>query len=269
MEPAIGVALLWLAFGATHVGLTTSTIRGPLAARCGERGFSLLFSSVSMVCFGLLVTYYAAHRFEGAASLALVEIPALRAALIVLLAAGVVLMTASFATYDRSPYAVLGSGSFRPPRGLERVTRHPFFAGLVLFSAAHSLLATRLAGAVFAAGFGAVALVGALHQDRKLLVRLGRPFAVYLEATSFVPFAAALAGRQQIVWRELPYRSMAAGLGLVVVLRAAHEGIFAYGGAVFLSATVASVVSILAQSLRRSRGLPADRSASVESRRVS
>src|SRR5439155_441468 len=38
----------------------------------------------------------------------------------------------------------------RAPRGVERVTRHPFFVGVALLASAHVLFATRLVGVVLA-----------------------------------------------------------------------------------------------------------------------
>src|SRR2546426_132095 len=88
-----------------------------------------------------------------------------------------------------------------------------------LFSLARVLLATRLVGAVFQAGIATVMMVGAWHQDRKLLVLRGRPYEAYLAATSAVPFVAILAGRQRLVWRELPYGALAACAAIAVSLR--------------------------------------------------
>ena len=51
--------------------------------------------------------------------------------------------------YWKSPPMVLQT-SVREPVGLERITRHPFFTGLVLVMGAHVLLAHRLSAAVFA-----------------------------------------------------------------------------------------------------------------------
>ena len=51
MEPVVGVMLLWLVFGGTHVGLATRPVRGALVARLGDKGFGVLFSAVSVVSF--------------------------------------------------------------------------------------------------------------------------------------------------------------------------------------------------------------------------
>ena len=142
---------------------------------------------------------------------------------------------------------------FPSPRGLERVTRHAFFAGLVIFSLAHALLATKLVGTVFLLGYAAVSALGAWHQDRKLLARFGEPFASYLRATSAVPFAAILSGRQQLVWRELPYVAIVGGVALAWGLRSIHEWIFAYGGAPFIAAVLGGVAVIGVVTLRQER----------------
>jgi uncharacterized membrane protein len=253
MEPAIVVALLWALFGAFHIGLATGSVRGRLVSRLGELGFSLLFSAFALTTASFVVVYYSQHRYEGAAGLALGTIPALRPVLVAVIVLSVAMMSGTFATYSRSPYAVLGDGEFPPPRGLERITRHPFFSGLVIFSLAHVLLATHLVGAAFVAGFGVIALVGMVHQDRKLKDRYGPAFVRYLASTSAVPFAAIIAGRQQMNWRELPAFQLAAGIMIAIALRAVHDSIFAHGGAPFLAVTVASVVLIMVQSLARRR----------------
>jgi uncharacterized membrane protein len=253
MQPDLVLVLCWTVFAAAHVCLGASPVRGRLVRQLGETGFTILFSSIAIALFALLIGYYAAHRFEGPAGLALGLIPAGRAVLIAAIVAGLALMAATFVTYDRSPYAVLGGGAFREPRGLERVTRHPFFVGLALFMGAHTLLATHRTGAVFAAGFVVLALGGAFMQDRKLLARHGERFARYLAATSVVPFAAILSGRQALRWRELPLKTLAAGALLAVPIRAVHNAIFAWGGAVFIGVVAAGSIIIMITSLRAAR----------------
>ena len=54
-----------------YVLLATQPVRSACVARLGERGFLALFSAVAVVGFTLLVRFYAAHRFEGPAGLAL------------------------------------------------------------------------------------------------------------------------------------------------------------------------------------------------------
>ena len=251
MEPVFAVMFTWLVFGGTHIGLATLGVRSRLVARFGEQGFAYFFSGIAALAFTLVVTTYASVRFEGLPGPALGAVPGVREALIALVVIGVVFMTATFAEYHEGPYeAGVEKRQFPPPRGLERVTRHAFFAGLVIFSLAHALLATKLVGTVFLLGYAAVSSIGAWHQDRKLLARFGEPFAAYLRATSAVPFAAILSGRQRLVWSELPFKTIAASVVLAGVLRSIHEWIFAYGGAPFIAAVLGSVVVIGIVTLR-------------------
>jgi len=244
MEPWLGMALCWGLFAATHIGLATLPVREALVSRFGERGFGVLFSLVASCSYAIVIAYYAQHRFEGAPGLALGHIAPLRWMLIAAICAGIMLMAATFAGYARSPYAVLGDGVVRSPRGVERVTRHPFFVGLAVVALAHCLLATRLVGAVFAAGLAAVSLVGAWHQDRKLLARRGTSFAAYIAATSMLPFGAIVSGRQRLEAREIPWNALLVGAALAAGLRWWHASIFAYGGAFVIAATVGGAVII-------------------------
>ena len=251
MEPAVTVALAWLVFAATHLGLATAGVRSRLVARFGEPGFTYLYSAVAAVVFAVLVSRYASVRFDGLPGPALGRVAGVREALIALVVAGVVLMTATFARYDETPYNGVEERRFGPPRGLERITRHPFFAGLVVFSLAHALLATQLVGSVFQLGSAVVAAVGCWHQDRKLAARFGAPFEAYLRATSAVPFVAIAAGRQRLAWDELPWRAIAAGLALAFALRAVHASIFAWGGVPFVAGVLGTVAAIGAATYRR------------------
>jgi len=252
MDPLLGLALCWALFGGLHVGLATRRVRGALVRRLGEWGFILVFSLVAAAGWSLLNWYYATHRFVGAAGLALGQVAVLRPVLVTVVVTGVTLSLGSLFSYPASPYA-LGNARTRTPRGLERITRHPFFAGVALAAGAHTLLATRLTGTLWSGGLALLAVAGAWHQDRKLLATRGEPYADFVAQTSAVPFAAILAGRQRLVVRELPWIGLAIGLGLAVVLRSVHAGIFAHGGAWVSGATVGGAALLGIQSWRAMR----------------
>jgi len=251
MEPVLGVAALWLAFAGTHVGLASRRIRAALVGRLGEWGFIGLFSVVASIGFAALVHFYAAHRFAGPPGLALGTTWWLRSTLMAAVFLGLVLAFASLYSYPASPYA-LGNALTREPRGLERVTRHPFFVGMAITGAGHALLASRLVGTLFFGALAAYALIGAMHQDRKLLAQRGRPYADYLAATSLLPFGAALTGRQRIPFAELPWFGLGSGVLVAGLLATVHESIFAYGGAWVIGVTVGGAAVLGLQSWRRS-----------------
>jgi len=250
MESVLGLVALWLVFGGTHVGLATRRVREALVSRLGEFGFGGLFTLVAAVSFSVLVWFYAAHRFDGPPGLALGAVPALRWPLMAIVVVGIAMMAASLVGYPSSPMAVFNH-SVRPPWGMERVTRHAFFVGVAFVGAAHALLATRLIGAVMMAGTALLAVVGAWHQDGKLLRLRGEPYAAYLEATSIVPFAAIVGGRQRLVWGELSFGALALGVVLAVVLRTVHGSIFAHGGVWVIAVVVGGAALAGVQSLRR------------------
>jgi uncharacterized membrane protein len=265
MDPVLRVALGFALFAATHLGLGAPRVRNALVARLGRWGFTLLFSLVAWVTFGFAISSYAAHAGEGPAGLGLGASAGARLALIGAMVLGVVLMTGAFARYSKSPYAI-GGESVREPRGLERVTRHPFFVGLALFGAAHALLAPRLVGAVAMGGLALLAAGGAAFQDRKLLVLRGDDYRDYLAVTSAIPFGAILSGRQRLVWGELPYPLLGLGLALGWLLRAGHAHLFDHGGAYLIAATVVGPALLLLSALRREQRVrrpAAPRSAAV------
>ena len=249
MDPALGVAIGFGVFAASHVGLATPAIRGPLVRRLGPWGFALLFSCVAAVTFGAAVSFYSLHAGEGPAGPGLGRFEVARALLVTAVVLGVVLMTASLAEYEASPFSMRGA-DVHEPRGLQRVTRHVFFVGTALLGGAHALLATRLTGAIAMGALALLAVFGARHQDRKLLALRGQPYAEYLASTSTLPFAAALAGRTRVVWRELPLGGLILGLVVAVALRAVHAHVFDYGGAFVIVPTVGGAFSILISEWR-------------------
>jgi uncharacterized membrane protein len=266
MDPVLRVALGFALFAATHLALGAPRVRTALVARLGPQGFTLLFSLVAWLTFGFAVSTYAAHAGEGPAGLALGASPVARIPLIGALVLGVMLMTGAFARYSRSPFAI-GAEKAGDPRGLERVTRHPFFVGLALFGVVHALLATHRVGAVAMGSLGLLAAFGAWFQDRKLLALRGESYQDYLAVTSAIPFAAILAGRQRLVWGELPYRALLLGVAIAALLRAVHAHLFDHGGAYLIAAMIAGPLLILLSALRRAQR--ASRSAAPRSAAVS
>lgn len=253
MSVVLVVALLWVLFFGSHVGLATAPLRSRLVARFGERGFSILFSGVAAVAFVALVAGYASVRSDGPAGFdlgryAIVAWPAYG-----VIGLGLVLAIAGLWRYPSSNYAIPTTG-VRGPYGISRITRHPFFAGLACVGVAHVLLAPKLVGAVFMAGLATHATIGARHQDRKLAASRGAGYEEFVRETSFVPFAAIVSGRQRLVWAELPWPAIAIAVLAVFALRSAHEGIFWGYGAPFIAVTLGTAGFFLVRGLREMPG---------------
>jgi uncharacterized membrane protein len=253
MDVIVTMVSLILLFVGSHVGLATDPLRSRLNAALGRWGFVWLYFAVAASTFTVATAYYADHRMDGPPGLALGRVPVVREVLIAAVVVGITAMVASFWTYDRSPYSLDGRRGAPQPRGLERVTRHPFFAGLTLVAIAHALLAPHAIGAVFMLALAALATVGSWHQDRKLARERGKAFTDYLAVTSAVPFAAIAAGRQTFAWRELPFSGIVLGLAAAAALSRVHDGIFAYRGAWVSAVAVGSAFVIAVTTWRRER----------------
>jgi uncharacterized membrane protein len=251
MEPAVRVALCWLLFAGTHIGLATRRIRAALVSALGIWGFTRLFSVVAALTFALLIHTYAAVRFDGLAGPALGHVAAVRWIAIGAITTGVALITASIWVFPATTMPLINE-HVAAPRGLERITRHPFFIGVALLGLSHALLATRLVGSVAFGGLALFAIVGALHQDAKLSAHLGERYTGYLATTSLVPFAAVLSGRQRIVWNELPATAMAVGIAVAFLLRSVHSSILDRGGAwVILGVVGGAFVALIQTRIHR------------------
>jgi uncharacterized membrane protein len=249
MTPSTTVGLCWLLFGGTHVGLATRTLRARLVARLGTNGFLALYSAVAAATFAVLVGAYAALRNDGAPGIGLGG--SWRWLLFGVVAFGMTLAVAGVVPYPASSYALFRTTSRAEPRGLERITRHPFFVGTALVGIGHALLAERLAGTAFFGGLAVFALAGARHQDRKLLAERGAGHAAFMAQTSSVPFAAIVAGRTRLAPRELPWGALALGIAATSALRAVHPDILARGGAWVVLAVIGGALLASIQSWQR------------------
>jgi uncharacterized membrane protein len=252
MEEGLVTALLWFLFGGSHILLTLGAVRRPLVRLLGETGFVAVYSAIAVATFAALVRYVALHRFfEPHASL-LVSIPPVRGALIALSVAGFSLFIAGVLVYPTFPMATFRH-RVTSVRGLQQVTRHPFFSGIAIWAAAHALLSPTTVTFVFFLGVIVLALVGGLHQDRRLVAEMGEPYRAYVAATSFWPFVAIATRRQKLVWREQPWFGYAAGVGVSLALYRVHPHIFDHGGAYVIAVvSVGSVVAILSSRARAS-----------------
>ena len=128
MEPALLVAVSWIVFFGTHLGFATEPVRGALVRRLGNRGFFAFFYAVAAVTFTIWVAVTAAVRLEGLPGIALGQHVLVHTLAIAFIVAGLSLSAAGLVSYPRSPMA-LPSQPVGEPRGVERITRHPFFAG--------------------------------------------------------------------------------------------------------------------------------------------
>lgn len=190
-----GLALAAAFLLGTHFGISSSRLRPALVDRIGEGAYLGLYSLVSLVAFGWFVAAYAAVPFvplwdwapwQGWVPLALLP-PAL------LFVVGS--LTAPNPTLVGMDKALTAA---EPARGLLRITRHPLMWGIGLWGLAHMVPNGDLGSLLFFGTLAALALVGAVLIDAKKRAARGLDWERFEEATSLVPFAAVLDGRQSL-----------------------------------------------------------------------
>ena len=224
MDTALFVTgLASVAFAASHLGLSSAPLRDRLVASLSEKGFQILYGLVALLTLGTLIAAYiqaSHHVYLWPPGPGLRHLPLLVMPLAFLLIAGGVLIP--------NPSATGMTGALdrpEPARGVLRITRHPVMWGVGLWAAIHIVANGDLASLLFFGGFLLTALGGAWHLDRRMAATEGARWQRFTAVTSFVPFAALLAGRQRWAWRELG-RPVAWGLGVFVLLLFLHVHLF-------------------------------------------
>lgn len=191
------LALATLAFVGTHLALS-HPLRMRLVGNLGEQGFLLLYSAVAFVALGWMILAWRAVRN----SFPLWVAPdwAWPTASAVMLVA-CILLVGSFFRNPAFPHPGSKPQAARPASGIFAVTRHPMNMAFILWALVHIALWGSPRNLIVAGGILVLALLGSIGQDSKKLDVVGEPWRVWMERTSFVPFAALLTRRAN--WRGL------------------------------------------------------------------
>jgi uncharacterized membrane protein len=207
-----------LAFVGSHIVLSSTTLRGTLRDKLGERGYLGLYSALAAVTLAWMIVAYR-HAPEivlwdmgrGARHVPLVVMPFAS----MLLVGGLIAPNPTAVGMERA------AGADDPAPGMLRVTRHPVMWAIGLWAIAHLLATGDLGSVIFFGAFAILALGGTLLIDRKKRLALGSNWQRLAELTSNIPFAALLARRTRLSPAALAL-PVAGGLLLYVVLLLAH-----------------------------------------------
>ena len=117
-------------------------------------------------------------------------------------------------------------GEATPVLGIVRITRHPLMWGVGLWAGAHLIANGDVASVLMFGGLLCLALFGTLQIDAKHRRRFGEAWAPLAAETSWLPFAAAVAGRTKISLREIGWWRPGLGLAVYVITMGIHRLVF-------------------------------------------
>lgn len=216
---SFGIALTL--FVLLHVGVSATGLRTRIVAAIGEGPYRGLFSLASLALLAWLVAGYHDLRqdlFDPLNEMMWVPPVWLHWPAYALIAAGFVIGVAGLLT--KSPTAAFFENALNdaePARAVLRITRHPFLWGVALWALGHLLLnGERFAVMLFGA-LGAMALYGSRSIDRKRAAANPEGWARFAAATSNLPFAAIMQGRNTLRFGEIWWRLIVGAIVFVIV----------------------------------------------------
>lgn len=210
-------------FVVSHVAMSGSRVREPIVRRIGEGPFRGLYSVVSLVLIVWVSMAYNAAPYvdvwEPGTALRHLSLTVMAFAC-VFVVCGLATPNPTLAAGDSAAIAANG------PVGIFKVTRHPMMWGLGLWGIAHLAANGDGASIVLFGALTALALVGPLSIEARKRRQLGPVWEAYSAETSYVPFAALIAGRTRVGLGEIGWARIAGGLVLYAVLLFAHPWAF-------------------------------------------
>ena len=219
MKDTAVIVVLLLLFAASHMLLSSRSIRARLVARLGDMRFQIVYSIVALVFFVPLLYYYFTHLHAGPLLWTVPDSGAVEFVLVLANVIGFVLTVAGVMT--PSPASLTGTAS-EQLAGVHRITRHAVFMGLGIWALAHAISNGYASDVAFFGGLVVFVLVGSWHQDRRKLAAGDPRFERFHAATSFIPFTGRDAIRGLM---ELPPLAAIIGVVIALVARYLHPSI--------------------------------------------
>jgi len=206
-------------FLVTHLGISSTSLRGWFVGRLGERGYLGFYSLLAFITLGFMIWLYGnlpRHEYFWLPDPALYQLTKFVMPVAMILLLGGFLVRNPTAVGMEGSLAAAGSAA-NMARGVNRITRHPVQWSIVLWAAAHLAANGDQVSVAFFGTFLVLGLAGGALIDRKKAAKLGVDWAPFAAVTSNVPFAAIVGGRNRLVLKELigPVAVGLVGYGLV------------------------------------------------------
>jgi uncharacterized membrane protein len=203
----------------THLGISSTALRGWFVGRLGERGYLGFYSLLAFMTLGFMIWLYnnlPRHEYFWLPDPQLYQLTKYVMPIAMILLLGGFLVRNPTAVGMEGALAGEGAAA-NLARGVNRITRHPLQWSIVLWAAVHLAANGDRVSVAFFGTFLVLGLAGGALIDRKKAAKLGAAWLPFAQATSNVPFAAILGGRNRLVLRELvaPIGVGLVGYGLV------------------------------------------------------
>jgi uncharacterized membrane protein len=187
-------------FDAIHMVIAGTELRWKIAGKIGEEAFQTVFSVLSLAGIIWLARAYGRAEYVGLWG----QVPGFRWLALIVMFVAFFFVVFAFATPN--PTAVRGGSLLKEPepaKSIQRITRHPFLWGVVLWALVHLILNGDLASLIFFGSFLFLALWGPASIDRKRKRIHGGDWERFAAVTSNLPFLAIAQGRNALILREL------------------------------------------------------------------
>lgn len=197
-------------FFGTHLGISSTPLRGVLVKGMGERGYLAIYSVLALLTIGFMVYAYnhASHAdFIWMPSLAAHAFTkALMPFAFILLVAGMM---------AKNPTAVMMDSAVDAPLdGILKITRHPVQWAILLWAIAHIVSNGDMASITFFGTFGLLSALGMIAIDARRRFREEDAWQQFYASTGSIPFVALARGKTSMTAGDLNW--MAVGIALVL-----------------------------------------------------
>lgn len=215
----LSLLLATASFVGGHFVFSSRPVRDAVVARAGERRFAGIYSILVVLPFVWMI---AAYRAAPSIELWIAPTGIKHITLSVMILVSILIVAAI------SPNNPAVVGATPPkledgPKGIFRITRHPFMWGVALWAITHLMASGDAAASVLFGGLAILAIGGSIHTDCRKRRLLGAPWDAYARQSSHLPFLAIAQGRTRLVLSEIGWRPVIVGFVLYLVLLLLHE----------------------------------------------
>ena len=192
-------ALIWVG---THLGISSTSLRGLLVARIGNGAYLGLYSVIATAALVYLIYLYGVVPREVYLWLPnpdLFWVPK------IVMPIAMTLIIGGFLVRNPTMVGAALDAETAPDlaTGVTRITRHPFQWGVVLWAVSHIVVNGDVVSIIFFMSFGVLSCAGTFLMDLKKAREFGEAWREYANVTSNIPFAAIFSGKNKLRLGEL------------------------------------------------------------------